>query len=167
MLFRETLIGPRWLAVAGASTLVFLAIITAISAPVVVGNVEEIGGWVLVLLVAAFVLILGAGFIGLDRRIKVSVSATHIDAHLSLFRVMHIPVSDVAKVEVADVRLSQAGGLGWRIVGSAQFVLWSSGSAVWLTLTNGGSRVIHSDRSEELRDAIQSVTQASPASPMD
>lgn len=159
MLFRETLIGPRWLAVAGASTLVFLAVITAISAPVVVGSVGEIGGWVVVLLVAAFVLILGAGFIGLDRRIRVSVSATHIDAHLSLFRVMHIPVSDVDRVDVADASPSQAGGLGWRIVGSDRFVLWSSGSAVWLTLTNGGSRVIRTDHPEELRDAIQSLSQ--------
>lgn len=157
MLFRETLIGPRWLAVAGASTLVFLAVVTAISAPVVVGNVEEIGEWVIVLLVAAFILILGAGLIGLSRRIRVSVSATHIDAHLSLFRVMHIPVSDVERVEIADVNPSQAGGVGWRIVGSDRFVLWSSGPAVWLTLTNGGSRVIRSARSEELRDAIQSV----------
>lgn len=163
MLFRETLIGPRWLALAGASTLVFLAVVTAISAPVVVGNVEEIGEWVIVLLVAAFILILGAGLIGLSRRIRVSVSATHIDAHLSLFRVMHIPVSDVERVEIADVNPSQTGGLGWRIVGSDRFVLWSSGSAVWLTLTNGGSRVIRSPRSEELRDAIQSVSQASPA----
>ncbi|MGK3949518.1 hypothetical protein [Microbacterium sp. K2] len=163
MLFRETLIGPRWLAVAGASTLVFLAVITAISAPVVIGNVEEIGGWVIVLLIAAFILILGAGLIGLDRRIRVSVSATHIDAHLSLFRVMHIPVLDVEKIEVTDVNPSQAGGLGWRIVGSDRFVLWSSGSAVWLTLTEGSSRVIRSNRSDELRDAIQSVSQASPA----
>ncbi|MBT9605940.1 hypothetical protein [Microbacterium sp.] len=163
MLFRETLIGPLWLAVAGVSTWVFLAVITAISAPVVVGNVEEIGAWVVALLATAFILILAAGLIGLDRRIRVSVSATHIDAHLSLFRVMHIPVSDVEELEVADVSPSQAGGLGWRIVGSDRFVLWSSGSAVWLTLTDGRSRVIRSNRSAELRDAIQSVSQASPA----
>ena len=161
MLFRETLIGPRWLAVAGASTLVFLGVITAISAPVVVGNVEEIGGWVIVLLVAAFILILGAGLIGLDRRIRVSVSATHIDAHLSLFRVMHIPVSDVEKVEVADVSPSQAGGLGWRIVGSDRFLLWSSGSALWLTLTDESSRVIRTDLPGKLRKAVQSASQTS------
>lgn len=163
MLFRETLLGPRCLAFAGASTLAFLAVMTAISAPVVVGNIEDVGGWNIGLLIAGFILILGAGLVGLDRRIRVSVSATHIDAHLSLFRVMHIPVTDVDKVEVADVSPSQAGGLGWRIVGSDRFVLWSSGSAVWLTLTNEGSRAIRSDRSEELRDAIQSVSQASPA----
>jgi hypothetical protein len=163
VLFRETLIGPWWLTVAGASTLVFLVVITAISTPVVVDNVEEIGGWVVVLLGVAFVLILGAGLIGLDRRIRLSVSTTHIDAYLSLFRVMHIAVSNVDKVEVAGVSPSQAGGVGWRIAGADRFVLWSSGSAVWLTLTNGGSRVIRSDRPEELRDAIQSVSQASPA----
>ncbi|MBW8762640.1 MAG: hypothetical protein JF592_08635 [Microbacterium sp.] len=126
MLFRETLIGPRWLAVAGASTLVFLAVITANSAPVVVGNVEEIDGWVVALLVAAFILILGAGLIGLDSRIRVSVSATHIDAHLSLFRIMHIPVS------------------------------------VWLTLTNRDSRVIRTDHPEELKKALQSMSQTLP-----
>lgn len=139
-MFRETLIGPRWLAVAGVSTLVFLAVITAISAPVVVGNAEEIGGWVIGLLVAGIILILGAGLIGLDRRIRVSVSATHIDAYLSLFRVVHIPVSDVEKIEVADVSPSQVGGRGWRLVGSDRFVLWSSGPAVWLTLAGGRSR---------------------------
>lgn len=71
MSFRETLIGPRWLAVAGASTLVFLALVTLISAPVVIGNAAEIGGWVIALLIAAFILILGAGLIGLDRRSRV------------------------------------------------------------------------------------------------
>ncbi|CAH0206933.1 hypothetical protein [Microbacterium foliorum] len=163
MLLRETLVGPRWLTVAGASTLVFLAVITAISAPVVVRNVEEIGGWVIALLVATFILILGAGLIGLDKRIRVSVSATHIDAHLSLFRVMHIPVSDVEHVEIADVSPSQAGGLGWRVVGSDRFVLWSSGPAIWLTLTDGRSRVIRTDRPEELKRVIQSVAHTSPA----
>lgn len=162
MLFRETLVGPRWLAVAGASSLVFLAVITVISAPVVVSNVEEVGGWVIVLFIAAFILILGAGLIGLDRRIGASVSATHIDAHLSLFRVMHIPVSDIEKVEVADVSPSQAGGLGWRVVGSDRFVLGSSGPALWLTLTDGHSRVIRTDRPEDLRKAIQSVSQIPP-----
>lgn len=163
MLFRETLVGPRWLAVAGASTLVFLAVITAISAPVVLGNVEEIGGWVIVILIAALILILGAGLIALDRRIRISVNATHIDAHLSLIRVMHIPVSDVEHVEVSDVSPSQAGGLGWRIVGSDRFVLWSSGPAIWLTLADGRSRAIRTDRAEELRKIIQSVSQTSPA----
>lgn len=160
-MFHETLIGPRWLAAAGVSTLVFLAVITAISAPVVVGNVEDVGGWVIVLLIAGFILILGAGLVGLDRRIRVSVSATHIDAHLSLLRVMHIPVSGVEKIEVADASLSQAGGLGWRLVGSDRFVLWSSGPAVWLTLTGGRSRIIRTDRPEQLRNAIQSVSHAS------
>lgn len=155
MSFRETLIGPRWLAVAGASTLVFLVVITVISAPVVVGNAAEIGGWVIALLIAAFILILAAGLIGLDRRIRVSVSATHIDAYLSRFRVMHIPVSDVHHVEVVDVRASQAGGLGWRVVGSDRFVLWSSGPAVRLTLTDARSRVIRTDRPEELQNAIR------------
>lgn len=163
MSFRETLIGPRWLAVAGASTLVFLVVITVIAAPAVVGNAAEVGGWVIALLTAAFVLILGAGLIGLDRRIRVSVSATHIDAYLSLFRVMHIPVSDVHHVEIADVSPSRAGGLGWRIVGSDRFMLWSSGPAVWVTLTDARSRVIRTDRPEELQNAIQSVAQKSSA----
>lgn len=155
MLFRETLIGPRWLAVAGASTLVFLALVTVISAPVVIGNAAEIGGWVLALLIAAFILILGAGIVGLDRRIRVSVNATHIDAYLSLFRVMHIPVSDVRHVEIADVSASRAGGLGWRIVGSDRFLLWSSGPAVWLSLTDGRSQVMRTDRPVELQNAIR------------
>lgn len=155
MSFRETLIGPRWLAVAGASTLVFLVAITVISGPVVVGNAAEIGGWVIALLIAGFILILGAGLIGLDRCIRVSVSATHIDVYLSLFRVMHIPVSDVHHVEIADVRASQAGGLGWRVVGPDRFVLWSSGPAIWLTLTGARSRVIRTDRPEELQNAIR------------
>lgn len=133
----------------------FLALVTVISAPVVIGNAAEIGGWVIALLIAAFVLILGAGFIGLDRRIRVSVSATHIDAHLSLFRVMHIPVSDVHHVEIAEVSPSQAGGLGWRIVGADRFLLWSSGPAAWLTLTDGRSQVMRTDRPVELQNAIR------------
>lgn len=139
----------------------FLAVITVISAPAVVGNAAEIGGWVIALLIATFVLILGAGLIGLDRRIRVSVSATHIDAYLFLFRVMHIPVSDVHHVEIAEVSPSQAGGLGWRIVGADRFLLWSTGPAVWLTLTGGRSRVIRTDRPQELQKSIQSVSQTS------
>lgn len=160
MLFRETLIGPRWLAAAGALTLTFLAVVTVISAPIVVANASAIGGWVITVIMAGFILILGAGIIGLARRITISVSDTHVDAHLALFRVMHIAVADVGHVEVGDVSPLQAGGLGWRVVGSDRFVLWSAGPAVWLTLIGGGSRVLRTERAHELQSAIQGVSQA-------
>ncbi|WP_314097647.1 hypothetical protein [Microbacterium foliorum] len=154
MLFRETVTGPRWLAIAGVATLVFLAVVTAIAAPVVVGNADRIGGWVLALLIVAFFLIFGAGLMGLTRRMAVSVSETHVDARLTPFRVMHIPLAQIEDVDVTEVTPVQAGGVGWRIVGSDRFVLWSAGSAVRLRLTSGGSRVIRTDRADELSAAI-------------
>lgn len=161
MLFRETLIGPRWLAIAGASTLVFLALIAVISVPVVADNAMEIGGWVIALLIVAFVLILGAGLIGLTRRTHVSVTDTHIDAHLAPFRVMHIALSEVDDTKVADVTPRQAGGIGWRAVGSDRFVVWSAGPAVWVKLTDGASRVLRTERAPDLQAAIEGAVQAS------
>lgn len=160
MLFHESLIGPRWLAAVGATTLVFLAVITAISAPVVAANAERIGEWVIVLLLAAFVLVLSAGLIALIRRITVSVTETHISAHLTPFRVIHINLADVVHAEIAQVSLAQAGGLGWRTARSDRFVLWSAGPAVWVLLSDGSSRVL---RSERAQDIMQAVTNASRA----
>ena len=157
VLFRETLIGPRWLAATGASTLILLAVVTAISAPVVITRADAVGGWMIALLVAAFVLIVFAGVVGLTRRITISVSDLHLDVRLTPLRVMHIPLEEVDRAEVGDVTPGQAGGLGWRLAGSEQFALWSAGSAVRVALTGGRSRVLRTDRPEELRAAILSV----------
>ena len=70
------------------------------------------------------------------------------------FRVVHIPLAEIDDVDVTEVTPAQAGGLGWRIVGSEQFVLWSAGPAVRLRLISGASRVIRTDRADELSDAI-------------
>ncbi|MFB4353969.1 hypothetical protein RAC69_12540 [Microbacterium sp. LS_15] len=159
-LFRETQVGPRWLAVAGAMTLVFLAAITAIAAPVVLANAERLGGGAIVLLVVGFVLVLGAGLLALRRRIALSVTSTHIDARLSPFRVMHIPLTDIERVDVVEVRPSEAGGVGWRVVGADRYLLWSAGPAVRLTLSKGSTRTLRSDHAVELRTAIDSARTA-------
>ena len=49
MPFREVLFGPKWVGVAGVSTLVFLGVVTAIAVPVVVGGVPRISGWTIAL----------------------------------------------------------------------------------------------------------------------
>lgn len=153
MLFREVLRGPTWLGVAGVLTLVFLAVVTVIAVPVVVGA-PHISGWTIAVIIASFFLVLLAGLIGLTRRIRVSVGGVHIDAHLAGFRVMHIPMSDVRHTEVREATSRQAGGIGWRIVGTDRFLLWTSGPAVWVTLEGGGRRIIRSDRAQELQSAI-------------
>jgi hypothetical protein len=154
MLFRETFTGSLWLAIAGWATLVFLVVVTAIATPVVVSNSDRIGGWVIALLIVAFILILGAGLLGVIRRISVSVDSTHVDAYLTPFRVMHIPLAQIERVDVAEVGLGQAGGVGWRIVGSDRFVLWSAGPSVWLRLRAGGSRILRTNRADELGAVI-------------
>lgn len=157
LLFRETLIGPRWLAVAGAMTLGFLTIVTAISAPVVIGRADEVGAWTITLLVAGFVLILAAGLLGLARRITVTVTETHVEARLTPFRVVRIPLTEVDRVEVIEITVAQAGGVGWRLAGAEQFLLWSAGAAVRVTTVGGRSRVLRTEHPEELRAAIRSA----------
>ena len=158
--FRETLIGPRWLAVIGAMTLGFLVVVTAISAPVVIGQTGEVGAWTIALLVAGFFLILAAGLLGLTRRITIVVSDTHIDGRLTPFRVIHLPLSEVDRVEVIEITVAQAGGVGWRLAGSEQFVLWSAGAAVRVTTADGRSRVLRTEHPEELSTAILSASRA-------
>lgn len=158
--FRETLIGPRWLAVAGAMTLVLLVVVTVISAPAVIGRADEVGAWTIALLVAGFLLILSAGLLGITRRITIAVSDTHIDGRLTPFRVIHLPLADVDLVEVTEVTVAQAGGVGWRLAGSEQFLLWSAGAAVRVTTGGGRSRVLRTDHPEELRAAILSASRA-------
>lgn len=164
MPFRETLVGPRWLAAAGAATLVFLVAVTVISAPVVISNASDVGGWTIALLIAAFFLVLGAGLIGLTRRIHIAVSDSHINARLATFRVMHTPVAQVESCKIANVSPAQAGGLGWRVVGSKRFVLWSAGPAVWVKLSDGTSRVLRTEHSRELQAAIEAAASTSQAS---
>ncbi|WP_341955947.1 hypothetical protein [Microbacterium sp. LWH13-1.2] len=158
--FRETLIGPRWLAVAGAMTLVFLVVVTAISAPVLIGRADEVGAWTITLLVVGFILILGAGLLGITRRITIAVSDTHVDGRLTPFRVIHLPLSEVDRVEVIEITVAQAGGVGWRLAGSEQFLLWSAGAAVRVTTVGGRSRVLRTEHPEELRAAILSASRA-------
>lgn len=158
--FRETLIGPRWLAVAGAMTLVLLVVVTVISAPAVIGRADEVGAWTVALLVAGFLLILAAGLLGLTRRITIAVSDTHVDARLTPFRVIHLPLADADLVEVTEVTVAQAGGVGWRLAGSEQFLLWSAGATVRVTTVGGRSRVLRTDHPEELRAAILSASHA-------
>ena len=158
--FRETLIGPRWLAVAGAMTLVLLVVVTVISAPAVIGHADVVGAWTIALLVAGFLLILAAGLLGLTRRITIAVSDTHVDARLTPFRVIHLPLADVDLVEVTEVTVAQAGGVGWRLAGSEQFVLWSAGAAVRVTTAGGRSRVLRTEHPQELRAAILRASRA-------
>ncbi|WP_120494728.1 hypothetical protein [Microbacterium phyllosphaerae] len=158
--FRETLIGPRWLAVAGAMTLIFLLVVTAIAAPVVIGRADEVGAWTIALLVAGFILILVAGLLGITRRITIAVSDTHIDGRLTPFRVIHLPLTEVDRVEVIKITVAQAGGVGWRLAGTEQFVLWSAGAAVRVTTADGRSRALRTEHPEELSTAILSASRA-------
>jgi len=160
VLFRETLIGPRWLAVAGAMTLGLLTVVTAISAPVVIGQAGEVGAWTIALLVAGFILILAAGLLALTRRITIAVNERHVVARLTPFRVIHLPLAEVDRVEVTEVTVAQAGGVGWRLAGSEQLVLWSAGAAVRVTTVDGRSRVLRTEHPEELRSAIVSGSRA-------
>ena len=158
--FRETLIGPRWLAVAGAMTLIFLLVVTAIAAPVVIGRVDKVGAWAIALLVAGFILILVAGLLGITRRITIAVSDTHIDGRLTPFRVIRLPLAEVDRVEVTEVTVAQTGGVGWRLAGSEQFLLWSAGAAVRMTTVGGRSRVLRTEHPKELSTAIASASHA-------
>ena len=153
-MFHETSVGPRWMAYLGAAVLVFLAAITAVTIPAIVAKPDAPNPWIVWLLPVAFLLILVAGVLFLLRRITLTVSDTHITARLVPFRVMHIPLAEVRQVETTTVTIGDAGGLGWRLAGSARFLLWSPGSAVCVTLADGRTRVLLTDHAPELTRVI-------------
>jgi hypothetical protein len=70
---------------------------------------------------------------------------------------MHIPLDAIEVVDVIHVEFSDSRGWGWRLVGTDQYLMWSGGPAVRLTLTKGRSRVLRSDRAGEMVAAIASV----------
>ncbi|PRB07247.1 hypothetical protein [Microbacterium sp. MYb64] len=153
-MFHETSVGPRWMVYLGAAVLVFLAAITAIVVPAIVAKPDAPDPWIIWLLPVAFLVILVAGVLFLLRRITLTVSDTHITARLVPFRVMHIPLAEVRQVETTTVTIGDAGGLGWRLAGSARFLLWSPGPAVCVTLTDGRTRVLRTDHAPELTRVI-------------
>lgn len=154
MRFHETLVGPRWLATAGALTLAFVAVLAVIALPVMIALIDRVGIGTLVVCGVGLVAIVGAGAMGLARRIIVIVDDTHVDVRLVPFRVMHLPRERVTEVRVCEVHPAMAGGIGWRIVGRRRIALWSAGPAVRLTLEDGSLRILQTSRAEELRSAI-------------
>ena len=70
---------------------------------------------------------------------------------------MHIPLDAIEAVDVVHADFSDSRGWGWRLVGTEQYLMWSGGPAVRLTLTKGRSRVLRSDRAGEMVGAIASV----------
>ena len=160
MRFHDTTIGPRWLAIAGASSLVLVVVISVIAVPVVWGQIDRIAPGVLAVGALALLAVIAAGVLGMVRRITVAVSPSHLDARLVPFRVMHVPLSRIVEVRVGDVDPVTAGGIGWRLVGRRRFVLWSAGPAVWVTLNDGSTRVVRTDRADDLRAALSASVAA-------
>lgn len=163
MLFREKTSAPCWLRGTGVAIWAFLVVMTGLVIPVLAKDTEAAGG-LIALLVITFIVIAGTGLISVVGTITVAIDGNYLDAHLAPFRVMHVRLKDVTDVEVADLSARSAAGIGWRIVGRDQFVLWSAGPAVWLTLADGRRRVIRTDRADELsRTVLEAMTSASPA----
>ena len=161
--FSETIAGPRWLSVAGASTLAIVVLTTAVSVRVLL-LAEDVPVWLFLVFGVEHLVALGAAAVMILRRITISLGDTHLDARLEPLRVMHVRLKDVTCVDVADLSARSSVGIGWRIVGRDQFVLWSAGPAVWLTLADGQRRVIRTDRADELsRTVLEAMTSASPA----
>ncbi len=160
MRFHDTSIGPRWLAIAGVASLLLVVVISVIAFPVVRGQIDRIGPVALTVGALALLAVVAAGVLGMLRRITIAVGPTHLDARLVPLRVMHVPLSRIVEVRVADVDPAAAGGIGWRIVGRRRFVLWSAGPAVWVTLSDGSTRVLRTDRADDLRAALSSSVAA-------
>lgn len=160
MWFRETLVGPRWLAMAGAVSLVLVVVVSVLTLPVVWGRIDEISPGVRAVGGVAMLAVTAAGALGVTRRITVAVGPTHLDARLGPLRVMHVPLSHIVEVRAAGVDPATAGGIGWRVVGRRRFVLWSAGPAVWVTLSDRSTRVLRTDRADELLVALSSTVTA-------
>lgn len=154
MRFHETLVGPRWLAVAGALTLVFVAVLAVVALPSMLARIDRVGIGALVACAAGLLAAVGAGALGLARRITLTVDDTHLDVRLVPFRVMHVPRGRIVDAHVCAVDPATAGGIGWRIRGRQRIVLWSAGPAVRLTLEDGSLRILQTSRPEELRSAV-------------
>jgi hypothetical protein len=120
----------------------------------VVTGREQIGGPLTVVYVVTGVTLLCTTALFLVRRITITVTETHITAWLFPFRVVHIRLDRIAHVETVWVGWADAGGIGWRITGSGQYLLWDTGTAASITLTGGAVRVIRTNQTAALIEAL-------------
>jgi hypothetical protein len=68
---------------------------------------------------------------------------------------MRIPRERIETVRTTDITIAQAGGVGWRITGVAQYLLWSSGPAVTITLRGGRTFAVRTNHAEQLADILR------------
>lgn len=155
--FRERSFGPRWMVVLGIVTLALLTFIMWLAIPELIAQPDKLNAGIVVLLLVSTVMVVIAVVLLLTRRATVVVTETHVDAYLDPFRIMHISLDVIEGVDIIDVDFADSRGWGWRLVGTEQYLLWSAGPAVRLTLTKGRSRVLRSDRAAEMVRAIAHV----------
>lgn len=155
--FRERITGPRWMVVAGIITLALLIFVMWLAIPELTAAPEKVNGGLVALLFVSTVMVVIAVVLLITRRSTIVITETHVDAHLDPFRIMHIPLDAIEAVDVVHADFSDSRGWGWRLVGTEQYLMWSGGPAVRLTLTKGRSRVLRSDRAGEMVGAIASV----------
>ncbi len=153
--FREQSTGPRWMVVVGIVTLVLLIFVMWLAIPELVPAPEKLNAGVVALLLVSIGMVVIGMVLLIMRRSTVVITETHVDAYLDPFRIMHISGDAIEGVEIVDVDFSDARGWGWRLAGTEQYLLWSAGPAVRLTLTKGRSRVLRSDRAAEMAAAVR------------
>ncbi|WP_156138727.1 hypothetical protein [Microbacterium mangrovi] len=115
---------------------------------------EQLGGPLAVIFVIVGVILLCTAMLFLVRRITITVTETHVCGSLFPFRVMRIPLDRIAHVEAVCVDWADAGGIGWRITGRGQYLLWDTGTAASITLTGGATRVIRTNQTAALIEAL-------------
>lgn len=142
---------------AGIITLALLIVVMWLAIPELIAAPEELNAGIVALLAVSTAMVVIAGVLLILRRSTVVITGTHVDAHLDPFRIMHISLEAIDGVEIIDVDVSDSLGWGWRLAGTEQYLLWSAGPAVRLTLTDGRSRVLRSDRADELVAALARV----------
>lgn len=147
------------MAVVGIMSLMLLLFVMWLAIPQLIAAPEKLGGATSVVLIAsaAAAAVAVAVVLLLLRRSIVVITDTHVNAYLVPFRIMHISREEIEGVDIVDVAFSDSRGWGWRLAGTEQFLLWSAGPAVRLTLTRGRSRVLRSDRAAEMAAAIAQV----------
>lgn len=145
------------MAVVGIMSLMLLLFVMWLAIPQLIAAPEKLGGATSVVLIASAVAVAVAVVLLLLRRSIVVITDTHVEAYLVPFRIMHISLEEIEGVDIVDVAFSDSRGWGWRLAGTEQFLVWSAGPAVRLTLTRGRSRVLRSDRAAEMAAAITQV----------
>ena len=96
-----------------------------------------------------------AAVTGLLNQIRVRVADGRVVGHLLPVRVFAIPVDTITGLQPTNISAAEAGGIGYRLMPAARYLLFNAGPAVRVETRRGRNYFIRSDRPDQMIDAIE------------